>query len=303
MSVRAPAPRVVDEARRPSPVLIDGTFELFRAYYGAPSALARGVEVGATRSFLRSMIALLRTTEHRHVGVAFDHQIESFRNELFAGYKTGAGIDPPLFAQFPLVEEASRALGLATWPMIEHEADDALATAAAALAQDPRVGTVRIASPDKDLTQCVVGTQIVCWDRLRDKLLDEAGVVDKFGVPPSSIPDYLALVGDEADGIPGIDGWGARSTAAVLARYRHLEEIPRQGAWEVTVRGAPRLQSALAQSWEQALLYRQLATLRRDSAIACGLEDLLWHGADLEALGALCEKLELDVAGLRLPSP
>lgn len=303
MSARAPDPRSADEARRPSPVLIDGTFELFRAYYGAPSSLARGQEVGATRSFLRSMIALLRTTEHRHVGVAFDHQIESFRNQLFAGYKTGAGIDPPLLAQFPLVEEASRALGLATWPMIEHEADDALATAAAALAQDPRVGTVRIASPDKDLAQCVVGAQIVCWDRLRDKLLDEAGVVDKFGVPPSSIPDYLALVGDEADGIPGIDGWGARSTAAVLARYRHLEEIPRQGGWEVTVRGAPRLQSALAQGWEQVLLYRELATLRRDSAIACRLEDLQWRGADLEALGVLCEKLELDPAGLRLPSP
>ena len=286
-----------------SPILVDGTFELFRAYYGAPSALAAGVEVGATRAFLRSMIALLRTTGCRHVGVAFDHVIESFRNQLFSGYKTGEGIEPALWAQFPLVEEAARALGLATWPMIEHEADDALATAAASLAADPRVTSVRIASPDKDLAQCVHGKHVVCWDRLRDKLLDEPGVIDKFGVPPASIPDYLALVGDDADGIPGVPGWGARSTAAVLAAYGHLERIPRQGAWSVTVRGAARLMSSLAEHWDAALLYRQLATLRRDSPIACRLEDLQWRGADPAALAALCARLELDPSTLRLPVP
>lgn len=286
-----------------SPILVDGTFELFRAFHGAPGAVVGGLEVGAARGFLRSMIALLRTSECRHIGVAFDHVIESFRNQLYPGYKTGEGIDPTLWAQAPLVEEATRALGLTVWPMVEHEADDALATAAAALAADPRVSSVRIASPDKDLAQCVRGKHVVCWDRMRDKLLDEAGVVDKFGVPPASIPDYLALVGDDADGIPGIPGWGARSTASVLAAYGHLEQIPRQGAWSVTVRGAPRLMAALEDNWKSALLYRELATLRRDSAIACRLEDLAWRGADHGALAALCRRLDLDASSLRLPAP
>ncbi|MEZ4362504.1 MAG: 5'-3' exonuclease H3TH domain-containing protein [Kofleriaceae bacterium] len=284
-----------------SPIVVDGTFELFRAFYGAPSAVVHGQEVGATRGFLRSMIALVRGADNRHVGVAFDHVIESFRNQLFAGYKTGEGIEPALWAQFPLVEDAARALGLQVWPMIEHEADDALATAAAALAADPRVTQVRIASPDKDLTQCVIGQRVVCWDRLRDKVLDEPGVVAKFGVSPASIPDYLALVGDTADGIPGVPGWGARSSAAVLAEYRHLEHIPRTEAWSVTVRGAARLQQSLREHDDVVLLYRQLATLRRDSPIACSLDELAWRGPDAAALSALCERLGLDVASLRLP--
>ncbi len=287
----------------PSPILVDGTYELFRSFFGAPSAMVGGMEVGATRGFLRSMIALVRGDGSRHIALAFDHVIESFRNQLFEGYKTGAGIEPTLWAQFPLVEEAGRALGMRVWPMVEHEADDALATAAAQLAADPRVGQVRIASPDKDLTQCVIGDKIVCWDRLRDKILDEPAVIAKFGVGPASIPDYLALVGDEADGIPGVPGWGARSTAQVLAAYLHLEHIPRQGAWSVKVRGADRLQQQLREHDHVVMLYRQLATLRRDSAIACTLDDLQWRGPDVPALTALCARLDVDVASLRLPTP
>jgi 5'-3' exonuclease len=285
------------------PILVDGTYELFRAFYGAPPAMVNGMEVGATRGFLRSMISMLRGDGSRHIGLAFDHVIESFRNELFDGYKTGAGIDPALWAQFPLVEDVGRALGMQVWAMVEHEADDALATAAAALAADPRVGQVRIASPDKDLAQCVVGDKIVCWDRLRDKLIDEAGVVAKFGVGPASIPDFLALVGDDADGIPGVPGWGARSTAQVLAAYQHLENIPRQGPWSVTVRGAARLQQQLREHDGVVVLYRTLATLRRDSAIACRVEDLQWNGPDEAALAALCARIDVDVASLRLPAP
>lgn len=299
-SANAPSERVIAPV---APVLVDGTYELFRSFYGAPSAVVGGVEVGATRGFVRSMIALLRTGDTRHIGIAFDHVIESFRNQLFEGYKTGAGIDPALWSQAPLVEEAGRALGFRVWPMIDHEADDALATAAAVLAADPRVEQVRIASPDKDLAQCVTGQKIVCWDRLRDKTLDEAGVVAKFGVPPASIPDYLALVGDEADGIPGVPGWGARSAALVLSAYGHLEHIPRQGAWTVPVRGAARLQQQLLEHENAVGLYRQLATLRRDSAIAATVEDLQWRGPDEPALAALCARLEIDVASLRLPAP
>jgi 5'-3' exonuclease len=286
-----------------SPILVDGTYELFRSFFGAPSAVVAGMEVGATRGFLRSMIAMLRVDGNRHIALAFDHVIESFRNELFDGYKTGAGIDPALWAQFPLVEDAGRALGLQVWPMVEHEADDALATAAAQLAADPRVGQVRIASPDKDLTQCVIGDKVVCWDRLRDKVLDEPAVLAKFGVGPASIPDYLALVGDEADGIPGVPGWGARSAASVLAVYRHLEDIPRQGAWAVKVRGADKLQQQLREHDAVVMLYRTLATLRRDSPIACTLEDLQWRGPDAPALAAMCARLDVDVASLRLPAP
>lgn len=286
-----------------SPIVVDGTFELFRAYFGAPSAIVAGVEVGAARGFLRSMVALLRTTGCRHIAIAFDHVIESFRNQLFAGYKTGAGIDPELWAQFPLAEEVGRALGVRIWPMIEHEADDALATAAAVLAADARVRQVRIASPDKDLTQCVVGDRVVCWDRLRDKTLDEAGVVAKFGVSPASIPDYLALVGDDADGIPGVPGWGARSAATVLAAYQHLERIPLEMGWSMPVRGADRLRASLGAHREVVLLYRQLATLRRDSEIRCQLHDLCWPGPDHDALAALCARLQVDFASLRLPAP
>ena len=207
--------------------LIDGTYELFRAWFGSPSARdAHGREVGATRGFLSSLHALLRDESVTHVACAFDHVIESFRNRLFDGYKTGAGIEPELLAQFDLAERAAAALGVVVWPMVELEADDALASAAHALAQDPCVEQVVICSPDQDLAQCVVGERVVCLDRVRKRVLDEPGVRERFGVPPGSIPDYLGLVGDDADGIPGIPRWGARSAAAVLARYGSIELIP-----------------------------------------------------------------------------
>ena len=207
---------------------MDGTFELFRAWFGAPPAQARdGREVGATRGLLRSLAALMREPGVTHAAVAFDHVIESFRNDLFPGYKTGEGLDPRLVAQFPLAERASRALGLVTWPMVEFEADDALATAAATLGADPRVVQVRICSPDKDLCQCVEGDRVVQVDRLRHVTRDAAGVVARFGVEPRSIPDFLALVGDSADGIPGVPRWGEKSAAAVLVRRKQNELVSR----------------------------------------------------------------------------
>jgi 5'-3' exonuclease len=273
--------------------LIDGTFELFRAYFAVPkSRNAADVEVGAARGLMRSFAALLGNGEVTHVACAFDHVIESFRNELFDGYKTGDGIDPDLYSQFGLAERVTRALGITTWPMIEFEADDALATAAYRFAQDARVTRVVIASPDKDLAQCVLDTKVVCWDRLRNNWLDAPGVVAKFGVGAESIPDYLALVGDSADGIPGIARWGAKSAAAVLAEYGHLEAIPDSaGTWRVKVRGAEVLAQNLASSREQALLYRRLATLRRDAPLLESLDDLRWRGAPEAELAALCEEL------------
>ncbi|MBK9029974.1 MAG: flap endonuclease [Myxococcales bacterium] len=279
--------------------LVDGTYELFRAFFGAPSALVGGREVGAARGLLRSLAAWVRAGGVTHVGVAFDHVIESFRNELFAGYKTGDGIEPTLWAQFPLAERVAAALGFAVWPMIEFEADDALATAAAVAAADPRVERVVIASPDKDLCQCVVGTRVVSWDRLRDRWFDEDGVRARLGVAPASVPDLLALVGDDADGIPGLPRWGARSAAAVLTRYPHLEDIPRDGRWDVPVRGAATLASTLAAGFEDALLYRRLATLRRDAPIACDLDTLAWRGPQPALLAAVCA--ELDVKPPALP--
>ena len=227
-----------------------------------------------------------------HVGVAFDHVIESFRNELFGSYKTGAGVDPDLWNQAPLAERAALALGLVVWPMVDFEADDAMATAAARYGALDEVEQVVLATPDKDLSQCVRGDRIVLWDRRRQRVIDEAGVIEKWGVPPSSIPDYLALVGDDADGIPGLRGWGARSAATVLARYGHLEEIPDDPvAWEVKVRGAERLAGSLRGEREEAMLYRTLATLREDVPLAEGLDDLRWRGADRGALTALCEEI------------
>jgi 5'-3' exonuclease len=218
--------------------------------------------------------------------------IESFRNDLFAGYKTGEGLEPNLVSQFPLAERASHALGIVTWPMIEFEADDALATAAHRLADDPRVERVLICSPDKDLAQCVRGDRVVCVDRLRGRALDEAGVVAKFGVRPDSIPDLLALVGDAADGVPGIKGWGARSAAALLARYVRLENIPLDAAsWDVKVRGAARLADTLRARSEEALFYRRLTTLRSDVPLGESLDDLEWHGARRDELEALCNEL------------
>lgn len=283
--------------------LIDGTYELFRAFYGAPAASSpAGVEVGATRGFARSMISLLRQPDVTHVGIAFDHVVESFRNELFAGYKTGEGIDPELWAQFPLVERMGEALGVAVWPMVEFEADDALATAAARFAEDPEVERVFVCSPDKDLAQCVRGQRVVLFDRMRRNVIDADGVVEKWGVGPESIPDYLALVGDSADGIPGIPRWGAKSSATVLAEYAHLEAIPDDpGAWTVKVRGAKSLAENLRGLRDAAALYKRLATLRTDAPVDEDLEALRWRGANRAGLEDLCAELGDDGLVDRVP--
>ena len=273
--------------------LIDGTYELFRSWFGAPEATApSGQEVGATRGFLRSMAAMLRDRSVSHIGCAFDHTVESFRNELFADYKTAEGLEPELLAQFPLVERASRALGMVTWPMVEFEADDALAAAAAKFGGLAEVDQIVICSPDKDLCQCVRRDEVVMLDRRRAITLDEEGVKQKFGVLPESIPDYLALVGDAADGIPGLPRWGAKSAASVLAEYLHLESIPDEHEqWNVKVRGAATLAANLRNRRDEAMLYRTLATLRTDVPIAETLDDLRWRGPDRAALEALCAEL------------
>ena len=260
--------------------LVDGTYELFRNWFGAPPRRSPdGREVGATIGLMRTLGALLREPGVTHVAVAFDHVIESFRNELFAGYKTSEGVPEELLAQFEPAERAAHALGLVVWPMIELEADDALATAAARFAADPSVERVVICTPDKDLAQCVRGTRVVCLDRRRQAILDEAGVVAKFGVPPASIPDWLALVGDDADGIPGLPGFGARTAAALLARYRTIDAIADDPAdWPRFVRGAPNLAAILRGQRENARLYRTLATLRTDAPLAESLADLQWKG-------------------------
>ena len=259
--------------------LVDGTYELFRYFYAVPSAREDdGREVGAVRGVLTSVLGMINGGA-RHVGVATDHVIESFRNRLWHDYKTGAGIDPDLYAQFPLLEEALTALGIATWPMIEFEADDALAAAAAAAARDPRVERVIICTPDKDLAQCVRGTRIVQMDRRTRTIRDEAGIVAKFGVPPVSIPDYLALVGDNADGYPGLPGWGAKSAAAVLAKYGHLESIPADWrTWGVNATRPGALAQTLERERERAFLFRDLATLRTDIALFDSVDELQWRG-------------------------
>jgi 5'-3' exonuclease len=259
--------------------VIDGTYELFRHYYALPSARdAEGREIAAVRGVLTSIRGLLRDGA-THIGVATDHVIESFRNGLWPGYKTGEGIDPDLFAQFPLLEEALVAAGIVVWPMVEFEADDALAAAAAAAAADPRVERVIICTPDKDLAQCVRGTRVVQLNRRTRTTFDEAGIIAKFGVPPKSIPDYLALVGDAADGFPGLSGWGAKSAAAVLGRYGHLEAIPTDArAWNVNVASPGRLAQVLQRDRDLALLFRNLATLRTDIALFDDVETLRWNG-------------------------
>lgn len=266
--------------------LVDGTYELFRAFYGAPEARAPdGREVGATRALARSLLSLVEKGGASHVAVAFDHVIESFRNNLFDGYKTGDGIEPRLRAQFDLAEEMLRAVGFVVWPMVEFEADDALATAASRFSTDERVERVHICSPDKDLTQCVSGTRIVAVDRRRKRTLDEDGVEEKFGVRPRSIPDWLALVGDSADGIPGIPRWGQRSASTVLAVYERLEDIPAEPQqWSVQVRGALGLAESLNRQRESAYLFRTLATLRRDVPLEESLDDLAYRGPDFPAL-------------------
>jgi len=271
--------------------LIDATYELFRAFFGVPSEhAADGREVGAIRGIIGTTLALLRQPEVTHVAAATDHVIESFRNQLFDGYKTGEGVPPELLAQFPLAEDALRALGIVVWPMIEFEADDALAAAAARFAD--QVEQVVILSPDKDLCQCVRGQQVVTHDRRRVKTYDEAAVIEKFGVPPTSIPDLLALVGDTADGIPGISGWGMKTAAAVLRVYGTVERIPTNAAeWTLPMRGAERLAAALAMHRDAALLYKRLAILRTDVPLAETLADLEWHGVRRAPYEALCRQL------------
>ncbi len=260
--------------------LVDGTYELFRAFYGPPGREAPdGREVGATVYLLRNLLSLITQSGASHVGVAFDHVIRSFRNDLFAGYKTGDGIDPALRGQFELAEEAVAALGFVVWPMVEFEADDAIAAAAVRYAEDPRVEQVVICSPDKDLAQ-LVGGKIVCWDRRRELIYDEAGVVEKYGVQPASIPDYLALVGDSADGIPGIAAWGAKSAATVLSRFGRIEAIKQDTSdWGITAGRAKRLAENLFGNMQDALLYRELTRLRLDVPIKEGVDELEWQGA------------------------
>jgi 5'-3' exonuclease len=269
--------------------LIDGTYELFRHYYAVPSARDRdGREVGAVRGVLASVLGMIRTGA-THVGVATDHVIESFRNGLWPGYKTSAGVDAELLAQFDLLEETLSTAGILVWPMIEFEADDAMASAAALAARDTRVDRVIICTPDKDLAQCVRGTRVVQLNRRTRVTLDEAGVMEKFGVPPESIPDYLALVGDAADGYPGLPGWGAKSTAAVLARFRHIECIPPDpGDWHVNASNAGGLAATLRKEHERALLFRTLATLRSDIPLFDNVDELQWRGpgAGFAELGA-----------------
>jgi 5'-3' exonuclease len=259
--------------------LVDGTYELFRHFYGAPPHRnASGQEVAAVRGVVSSVLQLLGEGA-THVGVATDHVIESFRNDLWPGYKTGAGVDPDLWSQAGPLEEALTALGVVVWAMVDDEADDALASAAAVAADDTAVDQVLICTPDKDLGQCVRGTRVVQLDRRKDQLIDEQGVITKFGVRPASIPDYLALVGDSADGFPGLPGWGAKSAATVLARWGHLEDIPPDPAdWEVTVRGAAKLSAALVDGHDDALLFKRLATLRVEPSLLADVDELRWAG-------------------------
>ena len=259
--------------------LIDGTYELFRHYYALPSARdGDGREVGAVRGVLASVLGMMKEGA-THVAVATDHVIESFRNELWPDYKTGEGIDRDLLAQFPLLEEVLSAAGVVVWPMVEFEADDALAAGAVAAAADKQVERVIICTPDKDLAQCVSGSRIVQLNRRTRTFLDEAAIVGKFGVSQCSIPDYLALVGDSADGYPGLPGWGAKSSAAVLAKFRHLESIPKDcREWHVNAASASTLAATLCREWDRALLFRTLATLRTDLKLFEDVEELKWAG-------------------------
>ena len=281
-------------------VLIDGTYELFRHYYALPSAKdINGREVAAVRGVVQSVLSMI-TGGARHLGVATDHVIESFRNGLWPTYKTGAGIEPELYAQFPLLEEALAAAGVIVWPMVEFEADDALASAAAIAARDPRVDRVVICTPDKDLAQCVQGTRVVQTNRRTRTTFDEAGIRSKFGVPPESIPDYLALVGDAADGYPGLKGWGAKSSAAVLAKFRHLEAIPDDPSqWSVNAANSGTLARTLSQERDRAMLFRDLATLRTHLPLFDDVESLHWEGPrpEFEELAAQLDGRVLAAAG------
>jgi len=259
--------------------LIDGTYELFRYFFAVPSSKdVNGQEVGAVRGVLSSILSMIEGGA-THLGVASDHVVESFRNGLYTGYKTSEGVDPQLLSQFPILEEALAAMGVKVWPMVEFEADDALASAAGKAARDASVQRVLICTPDKDLSQCVAGTRVVQLDRRREALRDEAGVVEKFGVKPHSIPDYLAVVGDSADGFPGVRGWGAKAAAGVLSQYPHLEDIPKGWqSWHPSIKRGRVLAASLFESWNDALLFRQLATLRLDVPVFDAVEDLRWKG-------------------------
>lgn len=283
--------------------LVDGTYELFRSYFGAPEAAgADGGEVGATRGLLSSMLALTNQKDVTHVAIAFDTVIESFRNDLYDGYKTGDGMAEDLWRQFPIVERACAAFGITVWRMKDFEADDALAAGAAKYGREPRVNQVVLCTPDKDLAQCVTADgSVVMRDRRRKITLDHQAVVEKFGVLPQSIPDYLALVGDDADGIPGIPRWGAKSTAAVLSHYRHLENIPADVEdWAISVRGATTLSENLELFRDEANLYRTLATLREDVPLCESLDDLEYKGAYRLALDAICEELRYPAFAARV---
>ncbi len=259
--------------------LVDGTYELFRHFFAVPGAAdVNGQEVGAVRGVLTSVLSMIESGA-THIGVATDHVVESFRNDLYPGYKTSEGVAPELLSQFPVLEEALEAMGVTVWPMVRFEADDALASAAAKAAQDDRVKQVFICTPDKDLSQCVVGTRVVQLDRRRNILRDEASVVTKFGVKPQSIPDYLAVVGDSADGFPGVRGWGAKAAALTLSQYPHLEDIPKNWEeWHPSIKRARVLSEALFNAWSDALLFRTLATLRLDVPVFDTVEDLRWKG-------------------------
>jgi 5'-3' exonuclease len=282
--------------------LVDGTYELFRSHFGAPSRKAPdGREVGATLGLLNSLLALLTKSGATHVACAFDHVIESFRNDLFPGYKTSAGVAPELLAQFALAEQAVAALGVVVWPMVEFEADDAIASATLRFSGEAGVEQVVICSPDKDVAQLVLGNQVVCWDRRRDIVYDEAAVLEKYGVQPTSIPDWLALVGDSADGYPGISGWGPKSASTVLARYEHLESIPEDaGQWGLGSARALRLAESLRVHQEDVLLYRRLATLRHDVSLQETIANLEWRGAH-QHLKQLCGELGSDSLPKRVP--
>jgi 5'-3' exonuclease len=260
--------------------LIDGTYELFRHFFAVPSARdAEGREVGAVRGVVASILGMFNRGGATHVGVATDHVIESFRNRMWPGYKTGAGIDPDLLSQFELLEDAVSALGVTVWPMVEYEADDALAAAAAKAEKDPRVEKVLICTPDKDLAQCVRGSRVIQLIRRTNVQMDEAAIVKKFGVPPASIPDYLALVGDSADGYPGLPGWGPKSSAAVLAKFEHIESIPADPKqWRVNANNAASLAATLERDRKLALLFRDLATLRTEIPVFDSVDDLAWNG-------------------------
>jgi 5'-3' exonuclease len=276
--------------------LIDGTYELFRYFYAVPASQASsGQEIGAVRGVLGSLLSMIEAGA-THLGVATDHVVESFRNNLYLGYKTSEGVPPELLSQFPILEDALRAMGVVIWPMVEFEADDALASAAAKAALDERVRQVFICTPDKDLSQCVVGTRIVQLDRRRNIVRDETAVEAKFGVKPESIPDYLAVVGDSADGYPGIVGWGTKAAAQVLSQYLHLENIPKDSReWNPSIRRARPLAESLFGAWDDAILFRTLATLRSDAPVFGAVDDLRWTGprADFEEYGQRLKSPEL----------